>query len=158
VEVGDDVRLGQQQMAGPCSAFLRTTITSWEALVSDLRSFRTPQLIDNTATCGCRNGDPRDAVSYLRQSPTRAGRPALLGTHATIPPVRRLSKRPEGEDTLRDAAAMQRTMNRLRGGALIPRGVYRFANHQEADAWMIRTIADTHAHLSSKTSSRSAKH
>jgi len=52
---------------------------------------------------------------------------------------------------------MQRTMNRLRGGALIPRGVYRFADHEEADEWMIRTIANTHAHLSSKTSSRSAK-
>ena len=50
---------------------------------------------------------------------------------------------------------MQRTMNRLRGGALIPRGVYRFADHEEADRWMIRTIADTHAHLSSKTSSLS---
>lgn len=47
---------------------------------------------------------------------------------------------------------MQRTMNRLRGGALIPRGVYRFASHEEADEWMIRTIANTHAHLSSKTS------
>ena len=41
---------------------------------------------------------------------------------------------------------MQRTMNRLRGGALIPRGVYRFTDHEEADEWMIRTIADTHAH------------
>ena len=76
---------------------------------------------------------------------------------ATILSVRRVSKRPEGEDVMRDAAAMQRTMNRLRGGALIPRGVYRFADHEEADRWMIRTIADTHAHLSSKTSSRSAK-
>ncbi len=72
--------------------------------------------------------------------------------------MRRVSKRPEGEDILRDAAAMQRTMNRLRAGALIPRGVYRFSDHKEADAWMIRTIANTHAHLSSKTSSRSAKH
>jgi hypothetical protein len=52
---------------------------------------------------------------------------------------------------------MQRTMNRLRGGALIPRDVYRFADHEEADRWMIRTVAETHAHVSSKTSSRSAK-
>jgi hypothetical protein len=71
--------------------------------------------------------------------------------------VRRVSKRPEGEDILRDAAAMQRTMNRLRGGALVPRGVYRFARHEEADEWMIRMIANTHARLSSKTSSNSAK-
>lgn len=50
---------------------------------------------------------------------------------------------------------MQRTVNRLRGTGLIPRGVYRFASHEEADEWMIRTIANTHAHLSSKTSSPS---
>src|ERR1700694_2872294 len=88
---------------------------------------------------------------------TRATRPPP--PHACYEsPVRRVSKRPDGDDTLRDAAAMQRTMNRLRGGALIPRGVYRFANHEEADEWMIRTISNTHAHLSSKTSSRSAKH
>jgi hypothetical protein len=71
--------------------------------------------------------------------------------------VRRVSKRPEGEDVIRDAAAMQRTMQRLRGFGLIPRGVYLFTLHEEADEWMIRTIANTHAHLSSKTSSRSAK-
>ncbi len=73
-----------------------------------------------------------------------------------MPDMRRISKRADGDDVLRDAAAMQRTMNRLRGGALIPRGVYRFAGHEEADEWMIRTIADTHAHLSSKISSHSA--
>jgi hypothetical protein len=71
--------------------------------------------------------------------------------------MRRVSKRSEGEDIIRDAAAMQRTMNRLRGGALIPRGVYRFRSHEEAEEWMIRTIAATHARLSSKTSSSSAR-
>lgn len=73
------------------------------------------------------------------------------------PRVRQVTKRSAGENHLRDAAVMQRTMNRLRGVGLIPRGVYRFALHEEADEWMIRTIADTHAHLSSKTSSPSAK-
>jgi hypothetical protein len=48
-------------------------------------------------------------------------------------------------------------MSRLRGRYLIPRGVYRFALHEEADAWMIRTIAETHTRLSSKISSRFAK-
>jgi hypothetical protein len=33
---------------------------------------------------------------------------------------------------------MQRTMNRLRGVGLIPRGVYRFTDHEEADAWYAR--------------------
>ena len=32
-------------------------------------------------------------------------------------------------------------MNRLRGAGLIPRGVYRFARHEETDEWTIRTIA-----------------
>jgi hypothetical protein len=71
--------------------------------------------------------------------------------------MRRVSRRPDGDDIIRDAAAVQRTMNRLRGVGLIPRGVYRFARHEEADEWMIRTIADTHARLSSKMFSRSAK-
>jgi hypothetical protein len=71
--------------------------------------------------------------------------------------MRRISRRAEGEDIVRDAAALQRTVNRLRGTGLIPRGVYRFAEHEEADEWMIRTIAATHARLSSKTSSGSAK-
>jgi len=131
---------------------LRNRATPW----GQTFVLRRPQLADNTATCDRRDGYPRRGGSYLFPSPTRAKQLALL-LHATILSVRRVSRRPEGEDTLRDAAAMQRTMNRLRGGALIPRGVYRFASHEEADEWMIRTIANTHAHLSSKTSSRSAK-
>jgi hypothetical protein len=71
-------------------------------------------------------------------------------------PQRRISKRPRGEDALRDAAALQRTLNRLRGGALVPKGIFRFARHEEADEWMIRQIASTHVRLSSKTSSASA--
>jgi hypothetical protein len=66
--------------------------------------------------------------------------------------IHRLSLRPEGEDVLRDIAALQRTMNRLRGGALVPKGLYRFARHEEADRWMIRQIAATHARRSSKIS------
>ncbi|MBW3565878.1 MAG: hypothetical protein KY459_14295 [Acidobacteria bacterium] len=54
-----------------------------------------------------------------------------------------MSKRAPGENALRDAAIMQRTMNRLRGEALVPRGVYRFATHEEADEWMMRMMAAT---------------
>jgi hypothetical protein len=57
---------------------------------------------------------------------------------------------------LRDAAILQRTARRLRGDALVPRGLYRFATHEEADTWMMRTIARTHARRNSKTSSGSA--
>lgn len=66
--------------------------------------------------------------------------------------MRRISRRPDGENPIEDAAILQRTINRLRGGALIPRGIYRFRDHEEADEWMIRMIAATHARLSSKTS------
>jgi hypothetical protein len=61
-----------------------------------------------------------------------------------------VSRRRQGEDVLRDSAILQRTLNRLRGHHLVPRGVYRFHSHEEADAWMRRQIADTHALLSSK--------
>jgi hypothetical protein len=43
--------------------------------------------------------------------------------NATIDWMRRVSRRAEGEDVVTDAAILQRTMNRLRGIALIPRCV-----------------------------------
>jgi hypothetical protein len=67
-------------------------------------------------------------------------------------PVRRLSRRPEGEDPIGDVAILQRTVNRLQGGALVPRGLYRFHSHEEADRWMMRQMAATHARRRSKTS------
>ncbi len=66
--------------------------------------------------------------------------------------VKRVSRRSDGEDLLRDIAILQRTVNRLRGCGLVPKGVYRFHSHEEADAWMTRQIAANHARRSSKTS------
>ena len=66
--------------------------------------------------------------------------------------VKVVSKRRPGQDPIRDSAILQRTLNRLRGNALVPRGVYRFSTHEEADEWMTRRIAATHARLSSKIS------
>jgi hypothetical protein len=52
-----------------------------------------------------------------------------------------------------DAAALQRTLAAVRRtGALVPRGVYRFVTFEEADAWMTRMMARTHASLSSRIS------
>lgn len=46
---------------------------------------------------------------------------------------------------------LQRTLAALRGtGAVVPRGVYRFTSFEEADAWMTRMMARTHANLKSK--------
>ena len=66
--------------------------------------------------------------------------------------IRRVSRRPEGQDTIHDITILQRTINRLRGGDLVPRGVYRFRSHEEADGWMMRQMASIHARRSSKTS------
>jgi hypothetical protein len=55
-----------------------------------------------------------------------------------------------------EMGALQRLLADLRGThALVPRGVYRFTSFEEADAWMTRTMASTHASLKSKTSPRS---
>ena len=59
--------------------------------------------------------------------------------------IKRVPGRREGEDVLRDIDILQRTMNELRGCGLIPRGVYRFRSHEEADEWMMRQIAANHA-------------
>ncbi len=67
-------------------------------------------------------------------------------------PVKRISRRREGDDVVRDVGILQRTMNRLRGGALVPKGVYRFESHEEADAWMMQQIVANHARPNLKTS------
>ncbi|MEO6195823.1 MAG: hypothetical protein ABIS20_22615 [Thermoanaerobaculia bacterium] len=66
--------------------------------------------------------------------------------------VKRVAGRREREDVLRDIDILQDTMNQLRGCGLIPRGVYRFQTHEEADEWMMRQIAANHARHASKTS------
>ena len=46
---------------------------------------------------------------------------------------------------------LQRTLAAVRRTrAVVPRGVYRFGSFEEADAWMTRTMARTHANLKSK--------
>ena len=58
---------------------------------------------------------------------------------------------------LKDQAAMARTAALVRGTArLAPRGVYRFASFDEADAWMTKMLLRTHERPSRKTSSASA--
>ena len=66
--------------------------------------------------------------------------------------VKRVPGRREGDDVLRDIDILQHTINDLRGCGLIPKGVYRFRSHEEADEWMMRQIAANHARHTSKTS------
>ena len=58
----------------------------------------------------------------------------------------------ESADIAGEIRALQGTLNRMRRWHLVPKGVYRFSGLEEADAWMTRQIAATHARLSSKTS------
>ena len=46
--------------------------------------------------------------------------------------------------TLENASVLQTTMRQLRGGrGICPRGVYRFRTFEEADAWMIKMVAQS---------------
>lgn len=65
-------------------------------------------------------------------------------------PMKRISRRREGEDVVRDIAILQRTMNRLRGESLVPKGIYRFSSHEDADSWMMKQIVANHVRPSSK--------
>ncbi|MBA3637751.1 MAG: hypothetical protein M3541_10045 [Acidobacteriota bacterium] len=68
--------------------------------------------------------------------------------------IKTVGRRRVDGDTL---GGLQRTLAAVRGtGALVPRGVYRFTSFEEADAWMTRAMARTHASLKLKTSSGSA--
>jgi hypothetical protein len=66
------------------------------------------------------------------------------------------TRRVDGQ-AVADQGRLARTAALLRGTArLVPRGVYRFASFEEADAWMTEMILRTHEHLSRKISSESA--
>ena len=44
---------------------------------------------------------------------------------------------------------MQKTVNALRvGRGLLPKGIYRFKTFEEADAWLIRTMAENSSRVS----------
>lgn len=60
--------------------------------------------------------------------------------------IKVITKRHGQSVPLKDAAILQRTMNRLRNYDLVPKGLYRFTTFEEADQWLIGQIAATHAH------------
>jgi hypothetical protein len=63
-----------------------------------------------------------------------------------------VSKRRQEEPPVEGARALLKTISRIRGSELVPRGVYRFAKFEEADEWMIRELVNTRVHLKSKMS------
>ena len=56
-----------------------------------------------------------------------------------------IAKRHGQSAPLKDVTILQRTMNRLRGYNLVPKGLYRFSTFKEADEWMMQQIVATHA-------------
>ena len=73
-------------------------------------------------------------------------------------PMRSVGTRRVDGESLADQGRLARTAALVRGTAwLVPRGVYRFASFDEADAWMNEMVLRTHEHLNRKTSSGSAE-
>lgn len=102
---------------------------------------------------------PRSQIRKLLDTP--AGASGLAKTEVfdatgevpyTATAMKTVSRRTRKTNTLRDARTLQRTINRLRGHALVPRGVYRFTSHKDSQQWMIRTMARTHARQKLKIS------
>ena len=77
----------------------------------------------------------------------------MPGPAPSPPTTRILGNRRIDGDPLAEAAVLQRTLNRLRkadGLGLVPRGVYRFTSHEDADRWMTTQIATSPARRKSK--------
>ena len=71
--------------------------------------------------------------------------------------MRIVGTRRDNATPMADQAALARTAALLRGTpCLAPRGVYRFASHDEADQWMTTMLMRTHERQSPTTSSASA--
>ena len=76
------------------------------------------------------------------------------GLGAIIRGVRIVGRRLEDGSAVHDQGRLARTAALLRGApGIVPRGLYRFKTFEEAEAWMIRTMARTHALRNRKTSS-----
>ncbi len=72
--------------------------------------------------------------------------------------MRKVGRRSADGPAVAEQGPLARTAAALRGtAALVPRGVYRFKDFDEADRWMTSTMRRTHARLSHRTSSGSAR-
>lgn len=49
-------------------------------------------------------------------------------------------------DPIAEARIFLKTVSQLQGGRLIPRGLYHFKTHEEADQWLIQKIVNTLVH------------
>jgi hypothetical protein len=91
-----------------------------------------------------------------RHSVLAGGREPVKGYHVSMKSVGR--RKIEHPDRWAEIDRLLETAWALRPTrALVPRGVYRFSSFEEADAWMIRTMARTLALHAKKTSSVSVE-
>ena len=59
-------------------------------------------------------------------------------------PAKTVGRRPPPSDAFAAAMVLQHTLNELSasfGHRFVPKGVYRFRSHEEADAWMWKQLA-----------------
>ncbi|MDO8518535.1 MAG: hypothetical protein Q7T11_00030 [Deltaproteobacteria bacterium] len=69
----------------------------------------------------------------------------------TSPTMKVFTKRHGKPDKIEEARRLMTLVRRLRGDALVPKGVYRFKTMEEANQWMLQKMASTRAFLNSKT-------
>lgn len=62
-----------------------------------------------------------------------------------------ITKRHGKADPIKDATILQKTMNRLRGYDLVPKGLYRFKTMKAANSWMLKEMVNTHVLRKSRT-------
>lgn len=80
----------------------------------------------------------------------------LMQSQPKSPPpftMKVITKRHGKQNPIDEGAGMLRVIRQIRqirGEALIPKGVYRFKSMEEANRWMIHTMASTHVRLFSK--------
>lgn len=58
------------------------------------------------------------------------------------PIAKTVGRRVAPPDSLDYGLALQKTLNQL-GGITVPKGVYRFRSHEEADEWLMTHLAST---------------
>ena len=93
-----------------------------------------------------------------RHSVLAGGREPVKGYHVSMKSVGRRKTETGNADPWAEMDRLLETAWALRPTrALVPRGVYRFSSFEEADAWMIRTMARTLALHAKKTSSVSVE-
>ena len=63
-----------------------------------------------------------------------------------------LTKRFGKQNPIEEMGQLQELFNEIKNSILVPKGVHKFKSYEEANEWMIKTMASTHVSQNSKTS------